>query len=64
MCEHRNVKPILFLNEEGKKEIDVLVCLDCFKEFAVSPMTLGQYRNLERIQEINNINGGHNGVFQ
>lgn len=43
MCSHKNLKPIVYIDEHGVKQIDTLVCIDCYKEITVSPMTLEQY---------------------
>jgi hypothetical protein len=43
MRKHKNLTPIIFIDEHGNKQIDTLVCVDCYKEITVSPMTLQQY---------------------
>lgn len=46
-CPHLNRKPILFKNpDNGKIEIDVIVCQDCLQEFCVpANLSLTSYLN-------------------
>lgn len=43
MCNHKNIKPIIEVNNKNEKVVYSTVCQDCFEEFVISPMTLVEY---------------------
>lgn len=48
MCNHKNIKPIVEQEQEddGEKVVFATVCIDCLKEFVISPMLYSDYLKL------------------
>lgn len=46
MCDHKNIKPIVELDDNGQKVVFSTVCINCLKEFVISPMLYSNYVNL------------------
>ncbi len=45
-CEHNNIRPVVEKDGMGQKWVFVTVCLDCLKEFSISPMLYSDYLKL------------------